>query len=301
MATSQYFNNYSNQYNEQRLVEDLIVEAIKMVGTNCYYLPNTNAAARDLIYGEDPLKAFTAAFPIELYPSNVMEYNGSSEIFSKFGLEIKSGMTLIMSKRSFAEKVVNGVTTYEGKNLSRPMEGDLIFVPALNGAGELFEIRFVEQNKDMTMFGRRFPFFYELDVEKFKYSNETIATGVELIDDVQRFDAYTKLLTVTSANGVYVVGETVYQSADGTTANAYSSGVVVAYDFPSGSLYLNTIKGEFVANSYIKGLSSNAISTLYGTDTYEQAQHEATYDNKDINSESIGIIDNSETNPLGKI
>jgi len=295
MATSQYFNNYSNRYNEQRLVEDLIVEAIKMVGTDCYYLPNTNASARDLIYGEDPLKSFTAAFPIELYPANVTEYNGSTEIFSKFGLEIKSGMTVIMSKRSFSERIVNGTT------LTRPQEGDLIFIPALNGAGELFEIRFVDQNKDMTMFGRRFPFFYEMDLEKFKYSNETIATGVELIDDVQRLDAYTKLLTIRSANGIYTVGETVYQSTDSTTANAFSSGVVSGYDAPSGYLYVNTIKGEFVANSYVRGLTSNAISTLYGTDPYEQAQHESTYDNKDINSESIGVIDNSETNPLGKI
>ena len=295
MATSPYFSNYKNQYNEQRLVEDLIVEAIKMVGTDCYYLPNTNSEARDLLYGEDPLKTFTAAFPIELYPSNVMEYNGSTEIFSKFGLEIKSGMTVIMSKRSFTERVMNSTT------LTRPHEGDLIFIPALNGAGELFEIRYVDQNTDMTMFGRKFPFFYELDLEKFKYSNERIATGVELLDAINQLDAYTKLLTVSSATGIYSIGETVYQSTDATTANAFSSGIVSSYDAPAGKLYVNGIKGEFVAGSYIRATTSNAISTLVGTDPFEQAQHEADYNNKLINTESISILDTAEANPLGKI
>ena len=70
MPVNHYFNLYNPKYNDQRLIEDLIVESIKVMGFDAYYLPNNNDAARDLLYGEDPLKKFTAAFPVEVYPSN---------------------------------------------------------------------------------------------------------------------------------------------------------------------------------------------------------------------------------------
>ena len=64
MPTNHYFNNYES-IGEQRLVEDLIVESIKILGFECFYLPNDNDAARDLLYGEDPVKKFQSAFPLE--------------------------------------------------------------------------------------------------------------------------------------------------------------------------------------------------------------------------------------------
>jgi len=75
MATSQYFSQYSNK-GEQNLIEDIIVESIKIMGVDVYYLPNDNDAARDLLFGEDPVKKFQSAFQIEIYPNNVMEYGG---------------------------------------------------------------------------------------------------------------------------------------------------------------------------------------------------------------------------------
>jgi len=65
MATNLYFNNFGSSP-EQRLMEDLMVETIRINGVDCYYIPNINETARDLIYGEDPLKTFTAAYPLEL-------------------------------------------------------------------------------------------------------------------------------------------------------------------------------------------------------------------------------------------
>ena len=41
MATSPYFNNYNSKA-EQRVYEDLIVESIKIMGFDGYYLPNNN-------------------------------------------------------------------------------------------------------------------------------------------------------------------------------------------------------------------------------------------------------------------
>ncbi len=160
MATSQYFNNYNAKYGEQRLYEDLIVESIKIMGFDGYYLPNDNDQARDLLFGEDPVKRFESAFTLEFYMSNAMDYLGEKEFFSKFGLEIKNNVKVIVSRRSFQERVPQNV-------YQRPREGDLIYIPFLNGTGELYEITFADQDKEFHTLGRVVPYFYELSLEKF--------------------------------------------------------------------------------------------------------------------------------------
>jgi hypothetical protein len=131
------------------------------MGFDSYYLPNDNDVSRDLLYGEDPLKRFTSAFPLELYLSSAMEYTGEKEFFSKFGLEIKNNVSVILSKRTFSQRVPQYA-------FDRPREGDLIYVPVLNGTGELFEIKFVDHTKDFFTLGRKIPYFYEMQLEKFK-------------------------------------------------------------------------------------------------------------------------------------
>ena len=86
---SPYFSNYTSKP-EQRIIEDLITESINIMGFAAYYLPNNNSAARDLIYGEDPVKKFSSAFQIDMYLSNASGYEGEKEFFSKFGLEIRN-------------------------------------------------------------------------------------------------------------------------------------------------------------------------------------------------------------------
>ena len=188
MATSVYFNNYGS-HAEQRVIEDLIVESIKIMGFDAFYLPNDNDAARDLLFGEDPTKKFRTAFPLELYLSSSTEYMGEKEFFSKFGLEIKNNVNVILSKRSFSQRV-------QQNNFSRPREGDLIYIPFLNGTGEIYEIKFTNQTKDFFMLGRKVPYFYELELEKFKYAQEVIETGVDSIDNIVLDSGYTINLNV---------------------------------------------------------------------------------------------------------
>ena len=104
MATSVYFNNY-NSKGEQRLIEDIIVESIKIMGFDSFYLPIFNPEDRDILYGEDPVKKFTQAFNIEMYLSSAEGYEGQQDFFSKFGLEIRDSVRVILSKRSFEERV----------------------------------------------------------------------------------------------------------------------------------------------------------------------------------------------------
>jgi hypothetical protein len=188
---NKYFNNYGTAAKpEQRVIENLIVESIKIMGFDAYYLPNSNDSARDLLYGEDPVKKFEDAFPLEMYiSSDPTDYIGQRDIFTKFGLEIKDDLNVICSRRSFQQRVPQNTFT-------RPREGDLVYVPVTNGVGELFEIKFVEHNKDFNMLGKKYPYFYELVLEKYKYSQEIIQTGVADIDIVVSDSGYTTHLNL---------------------------------------------------------------------------------------------------------
>jgi len=291
MALNPYFRFQST---EQDVAETNIIEIIRMMGKNVYYIPRENVQL-DRLFGEDPLKKFTTAYPIELYPSNVMDYKGDKDFFSKFGLEIKNHMTVVISKRSFLQRVP------VDPKYDRPKDGDLIYIPPLNGVGELYEIKFVNQDMDMAMLGRRVPYFYELELEKFKYSHETIETGIPDIDIVQQQDAYAQRFQLSSVNRTFVIGETIFISPDITLANARSTGIIADYNSVTANVDINTIVGTFGIGNLIRGATSNATAILLSTNTYEHAEQYADYDNNIINTEGNSIIDFSETNPFGSI
>lgn len=296
MATSVYFNNYNSKFTEQRLVEDLIVESIKIMGFDGYYLPNDNDVARDLLYGEDPIKKFQSAFPLELYLSEALNYTGEKEFFSKFGLEIKNHTKVILSKRSFAQRVPQN-------NFQRPREGDLIYIPFLNGTGELYEITFADQDKDFHQLGRTIPYFYELHLEKFKFSSELLATGVEEIDETATNSSYSIELNLGSGTGNYQYGELVYQSSANTQANAVAVAIVQTWNKPDNTLTVSNIAGEFIEGSVIKivGATSNAQYVLASYDPLKDSVKNDTYDNFIIESSANGIVNFSENNPFGQI
>lgn len=295
MATSVYFNNY-NSNAEQRVIEDIIVESMKIMGFDAFYLPNDNDIARDLLYGEDPVKRFQTAFPLEMYlSSDPLDYLGQQEFFSKFGLEIKDVVKVMVSRRSFAQRVPQNI-------FNRPREGDLVYVPFLNGTGELYEITFTEQSKDMHMLGRKQPYFYELRLEKFKYSQEFINTGNEDIDHIVNDSAYQIILNTNAGNGGnYQTHEIVYQSADTTQANATAVALVQTWSTANNELKVSNIAGTFTNNVVIIGASSNAQHTLISYDPLLDNSFNETYSNKLLETESSTILDLSESNPFGTI
>jgi hypothetical protein len=288
MATNLYFNNY-NSSPEQRLIEDLMIETIKINGVDCYYIPNENESARDLIYGEDPLKKFTASYPLELYITNVDGYEGEREFFSKFGLEIRNNMSVIVSKRSFARWVPQ---TYQ-----RPREGDLIYIPFLSQTGEMYEIKYVNYSEAFYVLGNKYPYFYKLELEKFKYSQETIDVGVEDIDNIVVQNAYNLTLNVRAnvASNNYIVGERV--QANGSSIN---SGTVVSWNRPSGVLKITDLLGSIANGAIITGNTSGATFIVNTTpDGLLDPQEREMYDNKAIQDEATDFVDLSESNPFG--
>lgn len=293
MATSQYFNNYG-AHSEQRLIEDIIVESIKIMGFDAYYLPNDNDAARDLLFGEDPIKKFKSAFPLELYLSNSTEYMGEKEFFSKFGLEIRNNVNVILSKRSFSQRVPQDIFT-------RPREGDLIYIPFLNGTGELYEIKFTNQTKDFFMLGRKVPYFYELELEKFKFSQELIETGVDVIDQVSTESMYNLTIKVTNVYGSFVDNEIIYQSSDGTYANSSSHGTLISWTPTTGEVSLVNIKGEFTNNTYIYGATSNSKFYIYNLNELGSTPKNENFDNLFIEESASKYVDKTIINPFGTL
>jgi hypothetical protein len=179
-----YFNTLGGK-GEQRMIEDLIVEAIRINGMKVYYIPRT-LVKKDPVFGEDPLSKFEKSFPIEMYFDNPSEgFGGDKYIISKFGLEMRETANFVVSRRRFNQQVkYDGYsavpqTTYT-LNEARPMEGDLIYVPLTN---DLFQINFSEHESVFYQVGYRY--IWRVDVQKYDYSSEQFSTGVEEIDRVQ--------------------------------------------------------------------------------------------------------------------
>ena len=265
-----------------------MIETIKINGVDCYYIPNINEEARDLLYGEDPLKKFTAAYPLELYITNVDGYEGEREFFSKFGLEIRNNMSVIVSKRSFSRWVPQ---TYH-----RPREGDLVYIPFFSQTGEMYEIKYVNYTEAFYVMGNKFPFFYKLELEKFKYSQETIAVGIPNIDSIVSQEAYTITLDVDvgTGNGNFIVGETVHANTN--------TGTVTYWNKAEGVLKVTDLVGEFANTNIVLGDSSNATFVISAPpDELIDPQEREMYDNKIIQDEADEFIVVTDVNPFGKI
>ena len=292
MPTNLYFNNFPrNITSEQLLVEDLVIESLKIHGMDVYYLPRSSRDNVDYIFGEDTLKQYVAAYPLEMYLENVTGMEGEGDFISKFGLEIRDEVQLLVSRRRFAATVPQ----------IRPNEGDLIYVPLVQN---FFEITFVEHENDQAMFytlgrGRGANVYvYALKLKQLVFSNELISTGIPEIDDQIR-DAYPRTrISLTSGNGTFVNDEIVYQGV--ALSNASAQAIVHTF---TQNTHIDVIRtqGTFVSGS-VKGNTSSAlwtINTVSDTATMNTA-FEDIVDNARIEAESDGIIDFTEHNPFGE-
>jgi len=77
MPTNFYFQsgNTSGTTNEQRLLEDLVIESLKIYGHDVYYLPRQTGNL-DGILGEDALQYFDQAYPLEYVSRERSRFRG---------------------------------------------------------------------------------------------------------------------------------------------------------------------------------------------------------------------------------
>jgi hypothetical protein len=171
MATNVFFDNYSN-FNEQQLVEDLVIESIKMYGVDVIYITRVDGAI-DKVFNEDDLPLYNETFEFETYVKNVDGFEGEGDFLSKFGLQIRDQMTLTVANRTFEQYV-----TREQGTVIRPKEGDLIYFPL---SENIFEIKFVEDESLFYQSGALQ--VYDMVCELAEYTGQRMQTGRANIDN----------------------------------------------------------------------------------------------------------------------
>ena len=153
-------NRYFNQYgtaSEQNILEDLIIESMKIYGINAYYLPRTHVNL-DMLFKEDASMKFDDAIEIEMYLKTYDGYMGQNDFISKFGLQVDESLTFTVAKKRFSQILQPKLMTEYSYNFKledndllrqemnfdqdysgyiRPKEGDLIWFPLTR---DLFEI-----------------------------------------------------------------------------------------------------------------------------------------------------------------
>jgi hypothetical protein len=172
LATNVFFNNYNKYGNEANLIEDLVIESIRIYGVDVVYLTRSLQSV-DEILNEDDLSIFNAAYEMEMYVKNVDGFQGEGDFLSKFGLTIRDQMTLTVANRVFERYV-----TRKDQSKIRPNEGDLIYFPMNQ---KFFKIMHVEHESVFYQMGALNVF--DLKCELFEYSNERFETGREDVDN----------------------------------------------------------------------------------------------------------------------
>ena len=95
MPLSPYFLQGST--NEQRLVQDLINEQLKIYGQDVVYLPR-KIVNKNTIMKEVTASTFDDAFRMEAYLVNYEGFEGSGDVLSKFGIQTTDAESFVISK-----------------------------------------------------------------------------------------------------------------------------------------------------------------------------------------------------------
>jgi hypothetical protein len=295
---------------EQNLYEDPIIESLKIYGQDVYYIPRT-LVNRDDILNEDPASKFDDAYLLEMYIENTEGFEGSGDLYSKFGLEIRDECTFIVSRRRWETRV--GIFSDNVVD-PRPQEGDLIFLPMTNS---FFEISYVEDDQPFYQLSN-LP-VYRMQCNLFEYNDEDFDTGIVEVDDKSSQSAYQVAMEVTITGGNHFeVGEIVEQTlvaADGDTPAVKVFGEVLQRTKTSDVLSKlwvghvgasgTTEAKDFTVGGTLTGRTSaytGTIATIFSdlTDTTGQAwASDEAAQNVDFEIDADGFIDFSESNPFG--
>ena len=282
MATNSYFTQGTT--GEQDLIENRVIEQIKMFGKNVFYMPRT-LVNEDTTFTEDALSKFDDAYEIEAYIEDPTGFTGDGDLFTKFGVRISDQVTFIISRKRFTEAVDdNAQLIVEG----RPNEGDLVYFPMAN---KIFKIMFVEHEQPFYQLGKIH--VWGLKCELFEFSDEQFDTGVTAIDQIEQdFSVSITVNFATGGTGDFTVGEIVAGGTSNITAE------VKSWDSANRQLQVFNRTGIFTIPETVTGQSSSAAWTTASYNTLNNTSSE--YDsNSSFETIADGIIDFSEGNPFG--
>lgn len=207
MTTNVFFNNFGSTA-EQLLIEDLVVESIRIYGHDLYYCPR-KLVQKDDIFNEDAQSKYDIAYTIEMYIKNVEGFEGEGDFLSKFGIQIRDEITFTVSQRIFNQEIS------APEDRDRPQEGDLIYFPLTE---KVYVVKFVEHEAVFYQMGSLQT--YDLRCELFEYSNEKLDTGVAAIDDLEI--KYTTDVGALGYADTYANGDIIIDANTGRPTNVSS-------------------------------------------------------------------------------
>ena len=296
MATNHYFNHYGTNTPEQRLLENIIIESIKVYGIDLNYMPRT-LVNEDKLFGDDRSSQFKDSRTVEMYIKNVDGFEGEGTFVSNFGLEVRDQITLTVAKRRWEELAFEG----SGRD-KEPKDGDLIYFPLTDG---LFTVLGVTDTNTFFQTGALQTF--DLTCELFTYGDEKIDTGIEEIDDIEREQSFVRTFELASSpavSGTFQVGETVTGGTSGKT------GEVAKWDSTTRYLYLINMTGVFTVGEILTGATSLATGTYETKQTTDEAAEtlaqieagttDTSTSNKQIETDADDVLDFSEGNPFSE-
>ena len=182
MATNFYFQSGipGGRSSEQLLMEDIVIECLKIYGFDTYYIPRATVN-EDKILGEDVLNRYSSAYPLEMYLQNVTGFEGDGDLMSKFGVEIRDTATFVVARRRWDEVIAR---SGDAVLTTRPAEGDIIYFPLTKA---FFEIKRVDSTDPFFQVGKLY--VYKMECELMQYSSERFDTGVSEIDNIADGDS----------------------------------------------------------------------------------------------------------------
>jgi hypothetical protein len=190
-----YFLNGSSS--EQRLVQDLINEQLRMYGQDVVYMPRKLINEKTIIK-EAIVSEFDDSFRLEAYVMNFDGFGGQGDILTKFGVKTTDELTLIISKERYEDFISPFLVDDEKVKISiRPQEGDLIYFPLDNS---LFEIKYVEGKQPFYQLNNLY--VYQLRCEIFEYEDERISTSIDEVDRSVEDFGYIQTIQMVPSNSV---------------------------------------------------------------------------------------------------
>lgn len=284
---------------EQNLIENLIIESLKIYGNEMFYIPRT-LVSKDEVLGEDRLSEFKTAYPIEMYFENIDTFGGQGTFIQKFGLIVEQSATLVVARKRWRQFIGRYNETIIP---SRPCEGDLIYYPL---AGDLYEIKFVEHQNPFYQLGKLYT--YKLQVDLFQYASERIDTGIADIDAFETLKTFSTNTTRNPSGGVTAITITNpgINYATAPTVNIVS-------DTGTGATAVATVVGGHVNTITVTNRGTGYVTaptiTFSGSGTLAAAT--ATIgididtngfgDNNTFKEAATDVLNFDEHNPFGEI
>jgi len=244
MALNPFFLQGSQT--EQRLVQELINEQLRMYGVDVTYIPR-KFVKKDSIFREIQSSKFDDNYIIEAYVNTYEGYSGSGDILTKFGMSLRDELTITISRERFEDFISPFLEAESDDEIvlyTRPREGDLVYFPL---GQRLFEVKFVEHEDPFYQLGKNY--VYQLKCELFEYEDEILDTSIDEIDEQVQEEGYITTLRLLG------IGATAQTSA--TINSGYVREIFLNND---GSGYTSTPTVRFTDAPKITGSTATAVA-----------------------------------------